>query len=384
MYPGYSPADHIYGEAAAEYGLQIYEAKKKGIDFKLDPNGPQYEVGQTNRIRREQLDEIARKRQEAKKLNEEADAAVKVIDAEVEKNPSAVDGAEKPKEDGEEPPLFFVDSNPTPVNLSRQQDTSKEGKKSKHAKKKEKRRVSFEDPTTNLPNNSYRPETERDAEKAKTVTADSAKAKEVSESKKKKKEKKHSISSDINGTAVASEPSTTEPSSVPKAGGAKSEDTQPLTQPTETKKEKDKKRRASQDADGSASSLVLEPKAKKSKQDAPETQAQPEPVIEHEDITAEVDARLKAQEEKRKSKENKKRKREGDSSFLESEGVAAGSGEMDGKPEKKKAKKKVEPAATEGSAAGKKREAEGEDGIKKRKKKKGKKGTAEEAELSDS
>ena len=49
MYPGYSPADHIYGEAAQEYGQYAAERKRQGIELEADPNGPQYEVGQSRR-----------------------------------------------------------------------------------------------------------------------------------------------------------------------------------------------------------------------------------------------------------------------------------------------------------------------------------------------
>lgn len=52
MYPGYSPADHEYGQASQEFGEQWSAAKAQGAEFKPSPNGPQYEFNQPRQAKR--------------------------------------------------------------------------------------------------------------------------------------------------------------------------------------------------------------------------------------------------------------------------------------------------------------------------------------------
>ena len=53
MYPGYSPADIIYGEPAREFGAQWTEAQKSGVELSSGDDGPQYEVGQSKGQKKE-------------------------------------------------------------------------------------------------------------------------------------------------------------------------------------------------------------------------------------------------------------------------------------------------------------------------------------------
>jgi len=90
--------------------------------------------------------------------------------------------------------------------------------------------------------------------------------------------------------------------------------------------------------------------------------------VEFEDITGEVDARMKGKEEKRKREEKQKRKRESEES-VEAHAVA-----NNDKPKKKKSKKVDGESGVNGSASKKRHgssdvEAAGEDGAKKKKKK---------------
>lgn len=58
VYPGYSPAHHKYGDAAAEFGSGWANAKKRGVEFQTQPNGPQYEFGQGKGSKRRKVDEV--------------------------------------------------------------------------------------------------------------------------------------------------------------------------------------------------------------------------------------------------------------------------------------------------------------------------------------
>jgi hypothetical protein len=130
MYPGYSPADHIYGEAAQEYGELASELKRKGIEMKLDPNGPQYVVGQNKKPRR---------------LSQEPEQAPST-------STSSANAAISDNQDGEGEPMegveqslsesqyFVIDSKPTPIADLR--DIQKQKNK---ANDKAKRRVSFKE-----------------------------------------------------------------------------------------------------------------------------------------------------------------------------------------------------------------------------------------------
>lgn len=56
MYPGYSPADHVYGKAAEEYGSFVAAAKAQGIDIKHPDID--YEVGQARSFKGKTLEGI--------------------------------------------------------------------------------------------------------------------------------------------------------------------------------------------------------------------------------------------------------------------------------------------------------------------------------------
>ena len=108
MYPGYSPADHIYGEAAAEYGAMIAEARRQGKEIKSDPNGIEYVVGQSQLSAREQLEEV-KKSFAAKKAKRNATSTEAARDQE---NGEPMEGVEQTADVSQ---LFMVDANPTPV-----------------------------------------------------------------------------------------------------------------------------------------------------------------------------------------------------------------------------------------------------------------------------
>lgn len=138
MYPGYSPADHIYGEAAAEYGMIMAEARRKGIEVKTDSEGLEYIVGQSSLSAREQIEQIKKEREQKKATDSSA-------------NPATEDGVEdlkgEPMEDvqetGDGADLFTIDPNPTPVDQL--QDISTAIRAKNKANDKAKRRVSFQD-----------------------------------------------------------------------------------------------------------------------------------------------------------------------------------------------------------------------------------------------
>lgn len=155
MYPGYSPADHIYGEAAQEYGERAAELKRKGIDLQLDPNGPQYVIGQSKKPRL---------------LSQEPDTRTgSVSSASAPSMRSQGQGGE-PMEGVElstgEPQYFVIDSKPSVV-----ADLGEMQKQKNKANDKAKRRVSFreEQEGETASNNSF--ET-RKPKKAKIITSE--------------------------------------------------------------------------------------------------------------------------------------------------------------------------------------------------------------------
>ncbi len=215
MYPGYSPADHIYGEAAQEYGERAAEIKRQGIDLEIDPNGPQYVVGQSKKPRR---------------LSQEPEILTSSISSASAPNANGQDQGGEPMEGIEqsagEPQYFVIDSKPSLV-----ADLGEVQKQKNKANDKAKRRVSFKD--------------EQEGEAASDDNFDTRKPKKAK--------------------IVVS---------------------------------------------GSPATVISEP------------------AVQKEDISAEVEARLKAKEEKRKRKEERKRKRDsGDSSeIVQSESSAAPTG----------------------------------------------------------
>jgi hypothetical protein len=230
MYPGYSPADHIYGEAAQEYGEHAAVLKRKGVELTHDPHGPQYVVGQSKKLRR---------------LSQEPETLSGFVSSASAHHVNGEDQGGEPMEGVEQSTdvsqYFVIDSRPTPI--------SELGDLQKHRNKandKAKRRVSFKD--------------EQDDEAASNDVFDAPKMKKVK------------ISAPESHTAVSVESE-----------------------------------------------------------------------VREEDISAEVEARLKAKEEKRKSKEEKKRKRDSAES-MDNAQTPASIAQTDGHvepPASKKPKKKT-------------------------------------------
>lgn len=102
MYPGYSPADHIYGEAASEFGKHLAELKKQGVELPKDPNGPEYDVAADKRVAQQQIDEIKKQRKPENNVTQSASQ---------EDEAEPMEGVEETNPDQ----LFVIDSNPTPV-----------------------------------------------------------------------------------------------------------------------------------------------------------------------------------------------------------------------------------------------------------------------------
>ncbi|CAF9906494.1 MAG: hypothetical protein GOMPHAMPRED_004745 [Gomphillus americanus] len=138
MYPGYSPKDHEYGKAAQEFGKQWSEARKKGIEFDTGPDGAEYQFGQSKASKKRRLNEnggVEGAANDVKSSGEEAGAKT------------------APAQTADDNPLFFFDSNPTPVKRSdKTTDTSQSGanstSESEPASKKSKKLQNAEDSAT--------------------------------------------------------------------------------------------------------------------------------------------------------------------------------------------------------------------------------------------
>lgn len=123
MYPGYSPADHAYGKAAEEYGLLVAAARREGIDFRPNEDGPDYQTAQARGVKRTTL--AGMKAAQAAKEGGTGSGAGSGTNTHFARGTSGgfafygqateVKGED---EDGNgENPYFVIDSNPTPVNL---------------------------------------------------------------------------------------------------------------------------------------------------------------------------------------------------------------------------------------------------------------------------
>ena len=128
MYPGYSPADILYGEPARELGEQwAQERLQSGHSLFLDPDGPTYELGQGKGGRKAKKG-LAQIRAEQEALGEPS--ALPRPPRSNEKEPpthgtaengtadaaAASNGPPAESADGSHP-YFVVDSNPMPVQL---------------------------------------------------------------------------------------------------------------------------------------------------------------------------------------------------------------------------------------------------------------------------
>ena len=121
MYPGYSPADHVYGKAAEEFGKEWAEAKKQGYEFESPVNGPEIQIGHTKAGKWRNLAQI----REVGKANVEevnnsssdgAPSAAASLPPQ-ERDASGVSENVKDLTANGENPYFIVDTNPTPVDL---------------------------------------------------------------------------------------------------------------------------------------------------------------------------------------------------------------------------------------------------------------------------
>lgn len=124
MYPGYSPADHIYGNAAMEAGAAAAAANKAGLASKPAVE-IEYEIGQAKGLKRKKLADMraAKESQGGNRsssgsgANAQARAVnghsqeVKAADAKTAEAKPVAEAVES------EQPAFFVDTMPTPVNL---------------------------------------------------------------------------------------------------------------------------------------------------------------------------------------------------------------------------------------------------------------------------
>lgn len=125
MYPGYSPADHIYGKAALEAGAAAAAAKKQGIELK-PPGDIEYEVGQGKGIKRKKLADMRAAKGSQGGIGSGsgsgADTPSPVVNGhsqDVKTTGTKPAEAKSIEEDAESAqPAFFVDTNPTPVNLA--------------------------------------------------------------------------------------------------------------------------------------------------------------------------------------------------------------------------------------------------------------------------
>ena len=126
MYPGYSPADHVYGTAAMEYGSAAAKARAQGIELK-PAGGIEYEVGQGKGIKRKKLAEMrARSSQDGSGSgsgsgtdNAPPTTNGKTSEPKTEKSTAAEEST------ATDQPAFFVDTEPTPVDLPAAEKASK-------------------------------------------------------------------------------------------------------------------------------------------------------------------------------------------------------------------------------------------------------------------
>lgn len=140
IYPGYSPAEHEYGKAGAEYGEQVAAARAKGMD--VNPVGLDYETGQARGIKRSTRvgvraaiavregrassgsgsDALAASGSPSKVVNDRKEnTAAEVKKPEVETGSGNPEAAESKQPEAtvleDTNPYFVIDVNPTPVNL---------------------------------------------------------------------------------------------------------------------------------------------------------------------------------------------------------------------------------------------------------------------------
>ncbi|KAL8999831.1 MAG: hypothetical protein Q9169_001371 [Polycauliona sp. 2 TL-2023] len=112
MYPGYSIKEHKYGEAAERFGNYAAEAKRRGEDVK--PEGVDYEIGQSKALSSMRLEQM-RAKMAAQNGGGSASNSAPAEPTSTEKKVRFSDiSQDTAKPDGQ---MFFMDSQPTPIQL---------------------------------------------------------------------------------------------------------------------------------------------------------------------------------------------------------------------------------------------------------------------------
>ena len=193
MYPGYSPADHIYGEAASEFGKHVAELKKKGIEVPKESIGSEY-IAHEQKAGHEQTDETKQKSGQDSRHH----SGSQVGEAE------PMEGVEET----EPSQLFVIDSNPTPVAPFQANLTTSLTKSKNKANDKAKRRTSSDgdqvvDASEEAPKKKVKMSAEPDDLPSDDFEAEvEAKHREKEERRKAKKDKKRKRDSDPSGLAA--------------------------------------------------------------------------------------------------------------------------------------------------------------------------------------
>ncbi|KAI4184157.1 MAG: hypothetical protein L6R41_004948 [Letrouitia leprolyta] len=116
MYPGYSPGHFEYGKAAEEFGRYASEAKRQGKDVKLE--GVDYELGQSKGLGHLSLAKIRAAKGEKSATGSGSDSgevAGLSGSATGTSKGQVPNGGDETHNAGDQ--MFFMDSNPTPVDL---------------------------------------------------------------------------------------------------------------------------------------------------------------------------------------------------------------------------------------------------------------------------
>ena len=179
MYPGYSPADHEYGNAAMEYGKAVAEARAQGIDFSpgMDID---YEIGQARGIKRKTLEGIKTAKAARDAAENEAmgtgDNSIPVHKSKGKRNwdreevnantkgtsapASAPASNVQEKTSQDDSAIFSLDPKPTPVNLTKMRNgfshdeaplTEKNADEVSKEKKSKKRKTTHQGPLPEAP-----------------------------------------------------------------------------------------------------------------------------------------------------------------------------------------------------------------------------------------
>ena len=128
MYPGYSPADHIYGEAAQEFGTYASDAKKRGEEIEL-PGGVEYQVGQSAPKRRKMSEGEEGMKGSARDSGSGSDGDATTKQTNGATTTTTNGDAQAAGQDGAA--LFFVDTNAMQVDLPDMQGNLHKSKKAK-------------------------------------------------------------------------------------------------------------------------------------------------------------------------------------------------------------------------------------------------------------